>query len=151
MYFEVSRLGWVGWFDPHSASSRTFWEGTLNMFKQKKKQPSPRPSEGWDPGIKLIKPLRQPGNLWQPGFRSKAATLADIRKVTKRPFYTPPSWQAGVDAWGWNLDSPKGWEKCVCLVPILAEVLSYCSNRTAPDTSHSYPRGTKKCWDYIWG
>lgn len=25
--------------------------------------------------------------------RSKAATLADIRKVTKRPFYTPPSWQ----------------------------------------------------------
>eukprot|EP00434_Breviolum_minutum_P013366 symbB.v1.2.011777.t2/scaffold750.1/size323489/29 len=25
--------------------------------------------------------------------RSKGAVLADIRKVTKRPFYTPPSWQ----------------------------------------------------------
>lgn len=25
--------------------------------------------------------------------RSKQAVLADIRKVTKRPFYTPPSWQ----------------------------------------------------------
>jgi hypothetical protein len=68
------------------------------MFKQNKKQPpvlDPQKVQ-WDPGLNLATPAtRQPGCRQT---RSKAATLADIRKVTKRPFYTPPSWQAGVDA-----------------------------------------------------
>jgi len=78
-------------------------------------------------GLNLATPAtRQPGCRQT---RSKAATLADIRKVTKRPFYTPPSWQAGLDA-------AETWT-------VLR--VSNCSNPTAPDTSHSYPRGTKKC------
>ena len=65
-------------------------------------------------------------------LRSKAAVLADIRKVTKRPFYTPPSWQVGYQ----RIEKPRGRNRVGVCAGWNTIYVTYCMKLDANMNAH---------------